>query len=141
MPTSPEYAVATGSLPGQQARDFSVEPPMHNGMGAQFRFHSQPQIAHMGRQSHPAESFMSVNSHASMASRIMEKNDSPAPDSGLDVGNAPARSRSNTNNDQDMRDLFNRNSHRALQEVAKELHGNERGPSSERCRQLFAMLW
>lgn len=72
---------------------------------------------------------------------MIDRNDSPAPDSGLDVGNAPARSRSNTNNDQEMRDLFNRNSHRALQEVAKELHGNERGPSSERCRQLFAMLW
>ncbi|KAF3770697.1 hypothetical protein M406DRAFT_336309 [Cryphonectria parasitica EP155] len=72
---------------------------------------------------------------------MMDRNDSPAPDSGLDIGSAPTRSRSNTNNDQEMRELFNRNSHRALQDVAKELHGNERGPSSERSRQLFAMLW
>ncbi|KUI56746.1 Transcriptional regulator RFX1 [Cytospora mali] len=114
---------------------------MHNGMGSQFRFQAQPQIGHMGRQSLPADSFMSVNSHPGMGSQIIDRNDSPAPDSGLDVGNAPTRARSNTNNDQEMRDLFNRNSHRALQDVAKELHGNERGPSSERCRQLFAMLW
>lgn len=71
----------------------------------------------------------------------MDRNDSPAPDSGLDLGNAVGRQRSNTNNDQEMRELFTRNNHRSLQDVAKELHGNERGPSSERSRQLFAMLW
>lgn len=110
-------------------------------MGSQFRFQAQPQMGQMGRQSLPADSFMSVNGHPVMGNHMIDRNDSPAPDSGLDVGNVPARSRSNTNNDQEMRELFNRNSHRALQEVAKELHGNERGPSSERCRQLFAMLW
>lgn len=114
---------------------------MHNGMGSLFLSNTQPQMGHMGRQSLPADSFLSVESQPSIASQMMDRNDSPAPDSGLDVGNAPARSKSITNNDLEMRDLFNRNSHRALQEVARELHGNERGPSSERCRQLFAMLW
>ena len=33
------------------------------------------------------------------------------------------------------------NQSRTLQDVAVELHGNERGPNSERTRQVFAMLW
>lgn len=141
--TSPEY-VLTNGLPVQSTRDFSVEPPVHNGMGAQFRIQQhqqhQPHSQHMARQSLPAE-YMAMNGHHGLGAQMMERNDSPAPDSGLDIGNPPTRSRSNTNNDQEMRELFSRNSHRSLQDVAKELHGNERGPSSERSRQLFAMLW
>lgn len=144
-PTSPEYVLANG-MSMQQVRDFSVEPAVHNGMGAQFRF-QQPhqhiqhqQQPHMGRQPLPSD-YMAVNGHHGFGPQMMDRNDSPAPDSGLDIGNPPTRSRSNTNNDQEMRELFGRNSHRSLQDVAKELHGNERGPSSERSRQLFAMLW
>lgn len=138
---SPEY-VLTNGLSIQTTRDFSVEPPVHNGMGAQFRFQPQHQPhqslpQHMARQSLPNE----YMAHHGIGAQIMDRNDSPAPDSGLDIGNPPTRSRSNTNNDQEMRELFSRNNHRSLQDVAKELHGNERGPSSERSRQLFAMLW
>lgn len=114
---------------------------MHNGMGSQFRFQPQPQMV---RQSLPVDTFMPPNGHPGhpgLANQMMDRNDSPAPDSGLEMGPAPNRSRSNTNNDQEMRELFTRNSHRSLQDVATELHGNERGPSSERSRQLFAMLW
>ncbi|GJC82200.1 transcriptional regulator RFX1 [Colletotrichum liriopes] len=49
--------------------------------------------------------------------------------------------RSSANNELEMRHLFNANKHRGLQDVASELHGNERGPNSERTRQVFAMLW
>lgn len=94
----------------------------------------------MARQPLPSE-FVPVNSQHRLGTPMMDRNDSPAPDSGLDIGIMQGRQRSNTNNDQEMRELFNRNSHRSLQDVAKELHGNERGPSSERSRQLFAMLW
>lgn len=52
-----------------------------------------------------------------------------------------ASSRSSANNELEMRQLFCANRHRDLQEVASELHGNERGPNSERTRQVFAMLW
>ncbi|KAJ0116225.1 hypothetical protein J7T55_005171 [Diaporthe amygdali] len=140
-PASPEYVLAASALPVQPARDYSVEPAMHNGMGSQFRFQPQPQMV---RQSLPVDTFMSANGHPGhpgLANQMMDRNDSPAPDSGLEMGTAPNRSRSNTNNDQEMRELFTRNSHRSLQDVATELHGNERGPSSERSRQLFAMLW
>jgi regulatory factor X len=49
--------------------------------------------------------------------------------------------RSSANNELEMRQLFSANRHRGLQDVASELHGNERGPNSERTRQVFAMLW
>ncbi|KAJ2896736.1 hypothetical protein MKZ38_005264 [Zalerion maritima] len=49
--------------------------------------------------------------------------------------------RSSANNELEMRQLFSSNKHRHLQDVATELHGNERGPNSERTRQVFAMLW
>jgi regulatory factor X len=52
-----------------------------------------------------------------------------------------AGSRSNANNEMEMRQLFHANKHRTLQDVAQELIGNERGPNSERARQVFAMLW
>ncbi|ERS99214.1 regulatory factor X, other [Sporothrix schenckii 1099-18] len=65
-------------------------------------------------------------------------------DSSLAAGmaaNAPKPSRSSANNELEMRQLFNANKARSLQDVAEELHGNERGPNSERTRQVFAMLW
>lgn len=95
------------------------------------------------RQSLPGD-YMPANGNGppGLGAHMMDRNDSPALDSGLDISNnPPTKSRSNTNNDQEMRELFTRNSHRSLQDVATELHGNERGPSSERSRQLFAMLW
>ncbi|PSR79199.1 hypothetical protein BD289DRAFT_442849 [Coniella lustricola] len=146
-PTSPEY-ILTNGMSVHQARDLSVDAAVSSGIGAQFRFQQAPQHMlqqqqsqpHMARQSLPTE-YMPMNGHPGLGTKLVDRNDSPAQDSGLDIGGAPARSRSNTNNDQEMRELFTRNSHRALQDVAKELHGNERGPSSERSRQLFAMLW
>ncbi|PHH64920.1 hypothetical protein CDD81_3777 [Ophiocordyceps australis] len=53
----------------------------------------------------------------------------------------PTTSRSSANNELEMKQLFRANEHRDLQDVAQELHGNERGPNSERTRQVFAMLW
>lgn len=52
-----------------------------------------------------------------------------------------SRKKSNANNDGEMRDLFQTNRSRPLDDVAKDLRGNERGPQAERKRQLYAMLW
>lgn len=136
---SPEYVFH--GMPTQSNREFSAEPSIHNGMGAQFRLH--PQAQHVQHQQLPAHmGHMHTNGHLGLEGQMMDRNDSPAPDSGLDITNRPmTKSRTNTNNDQEMRELFTRNSHRSLQDVATELHGNERGPNSERSRQLFAMLW
>ncbi|KAG9255244.1 uncharacterized protein F5Z01DRAFT_41476 [Emericellopsis atlantica] len=52
-----------------------------------------------------------------------------------------SKKRSNANNDGEMRDLFDTNKAKSLEDVANELRGNERGPKAERKRQLYAMLW
>lgn len=63
-------------------------------------------------------------------------------DSVAGTNGAPKKAaKSSAANELEMRQLFNNNKHRTLPEVATELHGNERGPQSERTRQVFAMLW
>lgn len=57
------------------------------------------------------------------------------------TGQGKKASKSSAANELEMRQLFNTNKHRTLPDVAMELHGNERGPQSERQRQVFAMLW
>ncbi|KAK6584590.1 hypothetical protein PZA11_002814 [Diplocarpon coronariae] len=56
-------------------------------------------------------------------------------------GLAKKAAKSSAANELEMRQLFQANKHRSLPEIATELHGNERGPQSERQRQVFAMLW
>ncbi len=79
------------------------------------------------------------------------EDDSPMPEGRSDeqddgdsvAGNgAPKKaSKSSAANELEMRQLFHSNKNRTLPDVARELHGNERGPQSERTRQVFAMLW
>lgn len=57
------------------------------------------------------------------------------------AGQKAGSGRTSANNELEMRQLYHANRDRKLEEVAKELHGNERGPNSERTRQVFAMLW
>jgi regulatory factor X len=49
--------------------------------------------------------------------------------------------RSTANSDGELRELFEANRGRSLEDVSNELRGNERGPKAERKRQLYAMLW
>ena len=44
-------------------------------------------------------------------------------------------------NDQELRRLFRENSHRDLRDVAASVLANERGPKSEKTKQIFAMNW
>ena len=44
-------------------------------------------------------------------------------------------------NDQELRRLFAENNHRDLKEVASAVLANERGPKSEKTKQIFAMNW
>jgi len=56
-------------------------------------------------------------------------------------GAAKKGAKSSAANELEMRQLYQSNKHRSLPEVAQDLHGNERGPQSERQRQVFAMIW
>ncbi|KAI1328850.1 RFX DNA-binding domain-containing protein [Xylariaceae sp. FL0255] len=116
--------------------------PMDSGMhGTMIPYSHQQQMIHHGLTT---DSFATNASFITDSdSQIMDRDDIdeadqlvPAP-----VGQKPSSSRTSANNELEMRQLFHSNRHRRLEEVAKELHGNERGPNSERARQVFAMLW
>jgi regulatory factor X len=88
-----------------------------------------------------AESFAGNTSFAD-DSQMMDRDGIDDGDSFVGMPTAAkSGSRSSANNETEMRQLFLANKHRNLEGVAEELHGNERGPNSERTRQIFAMLW
>ncbi|WZH45146.1 Cephalosporin C regulator [Fusarium acuminatum] len=120
----------------EYAMDASMSAPMGHPMPYQQRHHMQ-------RHPLPAEQYNNNASFTEGDSQMMERDEN---DEGDSVPNMPgpakpASTRSSANNEMEMRQLFGINRHRSLQDVAGELHGNERGPNSERTRQVFAMLW
>ena len=95
-----------------------------------------------GRKAIPRDTY-SVN-YAEVESQMIEGRSDEQDDVDSQVGtNGPAKkaSKSSAANELEMRQLFQANKNRTLPDVAAELHGNERGPNSERQRQVFAMLW
>jgi regulatory factor X, other len=85
-------------------------------------------------------SFMGDSSFFEADSQMLDTMDD-ADSNGVSGQPRQGGSRSSANNEKEMLQLFGANKNRTLQEVAEELHGNERGPNSERTRQVFAMLW
>ncbi|KAK3685019.1 RFX DNA-binding domain-containing protein [Podospora appendiculata] len=142
---SQELATGSGQMTAEEilmasqlaSRGFSMDAPVNTSMQS-VSFHHPNQS--MSRQSISADSFAGNTSFADdsqMLDRELDDNDSFA---GM-PGHAKPGSRTSANNEMEMRQLFNSNKSRSLQDVAEELHGNERGPNSERTRQVFAMLW
>ncbi|KAK3378140.1 RFX DNA-binding domain-containing protein [Podospora didyma] len=127
----------------QASRDFSldhgVNTPLQN-----VSFHPSHGHSHshsMSRQSMSVDSFAGNTSFAD-DSQMLDRDVGDDGDSFAGMpGQVKPGSRSSANNEMEMRQLFHTNKHRHLQDVAEELHGNERGPNSERTRQVFAMLW
>lgn len=74
-------------------------------------------------------------------SHMMDQDDRTGWDGSIQGVKSTKAGKSNANNEHEMRQLFMQNRNRTLEEVASELHGDERGPNSERTRQLYAMLW
>ena len=133
---TPEDLLLASQL--QASRDFGTDPPVNAPIqNVSFHHHSHS----MSRQSLSADSFAGNTSFAD-DSQMLDRDVNDDGDSfhGLPV---PTKSgpRSNANNEIEMRQLFQCNKHRTLEEVAHELLGNDRGPNSERARQVFAMLW
>ncbi|KAI1452692.1 RFX DNA-binding domain-containing protein [Annulohypoxylon moriforme] len=127
-----------------QVQPFQGNPSMHPTMGSTMPYPQQ-----MGLQNTvAAESFGANASFTDGDSQMMDRDEGEEADGALvlHTGNAvtatrSASNRTSANNEIEMRQLFHANKHRTLGEVAMELHGNERGPNSERARQIFAMLW
>jgi regulatory factor X len=99
----------------------------------------------LSRQSMSVDSFAGNTSFAD-DSQMFDRDNGDSQDANLESfvagsGKTKSGSRSSANNELEMRQLFNANKHRSLPDVARELMGNDRGPNSERTRQVFAMLW
>ncbi|KAK6954752.1 hypothetical protein Daesc_004721 [Daldinia eschscholtzii] len=119
-------------------QSFSMGSSMHSAVGLAMPYAQHPTL-------HPAvsaESFAGNTSFTDADSQMMDREEADEVDSlaGRPQGTKPS-SRTSANNELEMRQLFQANKNRTLADVAKELHGNERGPNSERARQIFAMLW
>jgi regulatory factor X len=127
----------------QNPRQYEVDPAIHVQQQAQaMNFHGhghyQPEPA---RQSLPAD-FSAVYTDDV---NVLEARSENEQDEGETMAGANAQSKkgakSSAANELEMRQLYQSNKHRTLPDVAQDLHGNERGPQSERQRQVFAMIW
>ncbi|CAJ2507429.1 Uu.00g086150.m01.CDS01 [Anthostomella pinea] len=123
-----------------QSASFSGDSNMHQPVGSAMPSYSQHPGLHHGLS---AETYGASASFTDPDSQMMDRDelDEGDPLAAPQAGQKPASSRTSANNELEMRQLFQYNKHRKLGEVAQELHGNERGPNSERTRQVFAMLW
>ena len=62
-------------------------------------------------------------------------------DAATSEGKKKKGSASSMANDQELRRLYRENKGRTLNDVASHVLANERGPRSEKTKQIFAMLW
>ncbi|KAI1761350.1 RFX DNA-binding domain-containing protein [Hypoxylon sp. FL1150] len=123
----------------QSAQSFSMDAGMHSavGPGMPFQHHNMHHAV-------PSESFGANASFTDADSQMMDQDELDEVEPIVAHRGAGAKtgaSKPGANNELEMRQLFRSNKDRSLMDVAKELHGNERGPNSERARQVFAMLW
>ena len=65
----------------------------------------------------------------------------PQDDNATGEGKKKKGSASSIANDLELRRLFRENQGRSLKDVAVQVLANERGPRSEKTKQIFAMLW
>ncbi|KAF4464971.1 sak1 [Fusarium albosuccineum] len=138
---SPEDMILQAATHMQGAgQDFSMDASMSAPMGHPMQYQQKHP---MQRHPLPGEQYTNNASFTDGDSQMMERDDNEEVDSMVGMVGAPkpASTRSSANNELEMRQLFSANRNRSLQDVAGELHGNERGPNSERTRQVFAMLW
>ena len=134
---TPEDMILQAASQAQSSRDFALSSSTNNPLDPSASF-SQ---ATARRQSLSGDNFSVNNSFLDPDSQLMDRDMNDDGDSVVGAPGVSKASRSSANNELEMRQLFQSSRHRKLQEVAAELHGNERGPNSERTRQVFAMLW
>ncbi|KAK8047599.1 hypothetical protein PG996_015663 [Apiospora saccharicola] len=120
--------------PGQS---FSVDSSMQSTVGAPMQYSHHAVMHH-----HALSGDSFANTSFGDDSQLNDRDENEEVDSqgGAAVNSKPSN-KTSANNELEMRSLFQSNRQRSLQDVATELHGNERGPNSERTRQVFAMLW
>lgn len=139
---SPEDMVMRSASQLQNPREYGIDPALEAAVNHNLEY---PQVGPYRpdntRQSLPADGY--GTSFAEDDSPMLEGRSDEQDEIDSLGGNGATRKvpKSSAANEMEMRQLFQSNKHRTLPEVARELHGNERGPQSERTRQVFAMLW
>jgi regulatory factor X len=137
---TPEHAILQAAphiQPGPGVgRSYSVDSSMDGSMDHSVQYHQ-----HDGSFARHGSSLSmgDMGSFADHNGPMLQPKNGITVDS-MAIAQKPA-SRTSANNEREMQQLYVANKHRSLQDVARELHGNERGPNSERQRQVFAMLW
>lgn len=127
----------------QNPREYDIDPALgggpHNALPYPTQSYFKPELS---RQSMAGD--LTGMNYGEGDSQMLETRSDEQDDVDSVAGvNGPAKkpSKSSAANELEMRQLFQANKHRSLPDIALELHGNERGPQSERQRQVFAMLW
>jgi regulatory factor X len=139
---TPEDMVIHSASQLQNPREYEIDPALGGVPNHGAPFSKESQFKHeTGRLSLPADGFAATFGEGD--SQLLEGRSDEQDEEDSLAGGGPAKkpSKSSAANELEMRQLFHSNKHRSLPDVAAELHGNERGPQSERQRQVFAMLW
>ena len=126
----------------QNPREYGIDPALEAVNHSSISYHQENAYRpESSRLSLPGDGY--GTSFAEDDSPILEGRSDEQDDVDSVNGNGGQKKtgRSSAANEVEMRQLLASNKHRTLPDVAKELHGNERGPNSERTRQIFAMLW
>jgi regulatory factor X len=142
---SPEDMLIQSASQLQNPREYEIDPALgvpnshHHSLSYSHEVQYKPDLS---RQSLPADVYGA--NYGEGEGQMMEgRSDEQDEVDSIAGASGPSKrpSKSSAANELEMRQLFQANKHRTLPEVATELHGNERGPQSERQRQVFAMLW
>jgi regulatory factor X, other len=139
---SPEDMVMRSASQLQNPREYGIDPALEAAVNHSLEYpQGGPYRPDNTRHSLPADGY--GTSFAEDDSPMLEGRSDEQDEIDSLGGNGATRKvpKSSAANEMEMRQLFQSNKHRTLPEVARELHGNERGPQSERTRQVFAMLW
>lgn len=118
------------------AIDPSLQDPTNHGraLSVDFVFNSN--------QSAPRPALSQFLSYEGKESQGLEGlNEEQQQDDGTGEGKKKKGSASSLANDIELRRLFRENQGRSLKDVAAQVLANERGPKSEKTKQIFAMLW
>ncbi|KAF2966718.1 hypothetical protein GQX73_g6826 [Xylaria multiplex] len=128
-------------MPLHHHQSFVMDSAMHQPVGSVVPYPHHPHV----QAGMSADSYGTGTSFTDADSQMMIERDDPDESDMVEVprptGQKSTSGRTSANNELEMRQLYQASRHRNLEDVAKELHGNERGPNSERTRQVFAMLW
>lgn len=139
---TPEDMVIHSASQLQNPREYEIDPALSGVSGHGLPYSKGGEFKpESSRLSLPADGY--GTGYGEGDSQLLEGRSDEQDEVDSLAGGGPAKkaSKSSAANELEMRQLFHSNKHRSLPDVAAELHGNERGPQSERQRQVFAMLW